>query len=92
MRLLVSHYDIQSAITQKIEALAGRAVVQARDIFDLYILSSQTSDFKNIEENKLKIAQKNIFRINFEEFRDSVVSYLALDAILDMSEFKIEER
>ena len=32
--LLVPHYDIQSTIMQKIEALATRSVIQARDIFD----------------------------------------------------------
>lgn len=32
------HYDGQTAIVQKIRALAGRAVSQARDVFDLSIL------------------------------------------------------
>ena len=39
--LLAPHYDELSAVTQKLHALAGRATVQARDIFDLYVLSSQ---------------------------------------------------
>src|SRR3989338_3593647 len=39
--LLVPHYDSYSAIAQKLRALAGRKAVQARDIFDLYVLSSQ---------------------------------------------------
>ncbi len=39
--LIVSHYDADSAAAQKIGALAGRSSVQARDVFDLYVLSSQ---------------------------------------------------
>lgn len=39
--LLVSHYDPASAVAQKIHALAQRSVLQARDIFDLFVLSSQ---------------------------------------------------
>ncbi len=39
--LIIVHYDVQSAVMQKIKALASRTVIQARDIFDLYILSSQ---------------------------------------------------
>lgn len=39
--LLVPHYDAASAVGQKIQALAQRSVLQARDIFDLFVLSSQ---------------------------------------------------
>lgn len=78
--LLVPHYDIQSTITQKIEALADRSIIQARDIFDLYILSSQLeiSKLKDIKINKSKFikAYENVFEIDFERFRDTVVSYL----------------
>ena len=34
--LVVSHYDAFSAVLQKIQALAQRAVLQARDVFDLF--------------------------------------------------------
>lgn len=78
--LLVPHYNAQSAMTQKIEALGARSIIQARDVFDLYILSSQheyakTSDIK-IEKNKLNKAYGNVFEITFKQFRDTVVSYL----------------
>jgi len=84
--LLVSHYDSQSAIAQKIGALSGRSVIQARDVFDLYVLSSQHKPEKKIkaigqrpillDANKLTKAHENIFEIGFEQFRDSVLSYL----------------
>jgi len=79
--LLVPHYDIFSTVVQKIEALSSRNVIQARDIFDLYTLSTQFSlslEKKNkIDSNKLKKAYTNIFEIDFKQFRDSVISYLS---------------
>lgn len=78
--LLVPHYDMISTVTQKIEALATRALIQVRDIFDLYMLSSQFN-FSGREEVKLsnakiKKAYENIFEISYEQFCDTVVSYL----------------
>ena len=78
--LLIPHYDIYSAVMQKIEALGARTIVQARDIFDLYILSSQYkhSKVKSIEINRPKLdrAHERIFEISFEEFQDTVIFYL----------------
>ena len=79
--LLVPHYNIQSAAMQKIEALASRSVIQARDIFDLYILSSQfepgrTEDVRTSNAQLTK-AYENIFEVSFEQFRDTVVFYLS---------------
>jgi hypothetical protein len=81
--LLVPHYEIFSAIEQKIHALAHRSVLQARDIFDLFLLSSQfeKSKQKSIEVSKavLKTAYDNIFLVEFAQFRESVVTYLRDD-------------
>lgn len=81
--LLVPHYDSQSAIAQKIKALAARPIIQARDIFDLYILSSQYEPLKmkktGINPEQFKNAYKNIFAVGFEQFRDTVVSYLSCE-------------
>ena len=81
--LLIPHYDLQSAIAQKIDALATRSVVQARDIFDLYILSSQYQDPKKekIKINRVKLtrAYENTFEVSFEQFRDTVISYLSFE-------------
>jgi predicted nucleotidyltransferase component of viral defense system len=79
--LLVPHYDSYCAITQKLGALASRTAIQARDIFDLYILSSQCDiegkRIDNIAPEILKKAYERIFEIEFEQFRDTVVSYLS---------------
>lgn len=81
--LIVSHYAIKSAITHKIEALSLRAVVQARDIFDLFFLASQ---YKPVRQDRIKLgaailkkAYENIFTVTFEQFRDAVLSYLAAE-------------
>jgi hypothetical protein len=79
--LIVPHYDIQSTIMQKIDAIVSQSTIQARDIFDLYILSSQysdleTTDFEILEKDKIEKAYKNVFMVTFEQFRDTVVSYL----------------
>ncbi|MBU4479211.1 MAG: nucleotidyl transferase AbiEii/AbiGii toxin family protein [Candidatus Omnitrophica bacterium] len=80
--LVVPHYDIHSAVLQKIDALAARAVTQARDIFDLFILSSQYDATKGKQAKdtaQIAKAHENIFTISFEQFRDTIVSYLSTE-------------
>lgn len=78
--LLVPHYEASSAIEQKIQALAQRSVLQARDIFDLFFLSSQYDDprekHSEMSKSMLKKAHDNIFLVEFLQFRDTVVAYL----------------
>ncbi len=85
--LLVPHYEIYSVILQKIEALATRKIVQARDVFDLYMLSSQyvldtnkgeLEDRMPISLDKFQRAQDSVLAISFEQFRDTVLSYLSV--------------
>jgi predicted nucleotidyltransferase component of viral defense system len=80
--LITPHYDAGSAVMQKIYALALRTAIQARDIFDLYVLSSQVGHawpkgFKPPSAAILAKARERIFEAGFEMFRDTVVSYLA---------------
>ena len=82
--IIVPHYDAMAATLQKINALASRPTVQARDIFDLYILSPKLNDsevngLKAPEKEKLERAYENLFSVTFEQFRDSVVSFLSPD-------------
>lgn len=81
--LLVPHYDIDSAIVQKLHALAARKTVQARDVFDLYLLSSQYAGgnkrVEGIRADYLSKAYERVFDIEFGQFRDTVVSYLAAE-------------
>lgn len=77
--LIVSHYDVAAMVVQKIHALAGRTALQARDIFDLFILRSQYEPSKQskveISPSLLKTAHENIFTVAFSQFRDTVVAY-----------------
>lgn len=79
--ILVPHYDVRSAAIQKIEALAGRSAVQARDVFDLYLLSSQyktaEGSLKMPGSHHMAKAQENALGIDFKQFQDTVVPYLA---------------
>lgn len=79
--LVVPHYGVKAAVAQKVTALTSRAAVQARDIFDLYILSSQYTPgaalARGVSPLTLKEASDRIFEVSFEQFRDTVVSYLS---------------
>ncbi len=81
--LIISHYQIDMAMKQKISALMNRASPQARDIFDMYILHTQVQKsnlnalIKSFSSKELKSVQEIIFSINYEIFRDSVCSYLS---------------
>ena len=80
--LITPHYDVSSAVMQKIDALALRSAIQARDIFDLYVLSGQIGHTwpkgcKPLSAAILAKAHERIFEVNFEMFKDTVVSYLA---------------
>ncbi len=79
--LLVPHYDNCSAITQKFHALATRPAIQTRDIFDLYVLTSQyvagEERFNNIKSSTLSKAYERVFEVGFAQFRDTVVLYLS---------------
>jgi len=78
---LISHYPGHIAVIQKISAILSRQSVQPRDIFDLYLLSSQVklSEFKNLffaKKDFLKVSE-NIMSVDFSLFRDLVVEYMS---------------
>src|SRR4030042_4030332 len=88
--VIVPHYNAASSIIQKIDALASRPAVQARDIFDLYILSpkitsSEINKLKIPKKDKLEKAYENLFSVTFAQFRDSVVSFLSPDEQVNYS-------
>lgn len=78
--LLAPHYDLDSAIAQKVEALATRTETQARDVFDLHLLSSRRAGgAKPGQETRslLSQASERVFEVEFAVFRDTVLAYLA---------------
>ncbi len=78
------HYAGHFAVIQKIKALAGRTEVQARDIFDLYLLYLGNNFKKsawNLEKNTLVKAQDCALSINYEQYKDQVELYLDLEGV-----------
>ena len=72
------------AAKQKIRALIARREPQARDVFDLYTLSSQPEVSPanlraGFSERELRQARDRIYEIEYVQYRDTVVSFLAAD-------------
>lgn len=79
------HYDGPSAVRQKIEALAGRAVTQARDVFDLDILIrgghfAAAAEQGRLDGAPLERALRRITDIDWHAYHDQVLEYLDTDA------------
>lgn len=80
--LIVPHYLASSAIEQKIEAVLTRRRPEARDIFDLYLLSTQLPEdsrrkLEKVTKAKSMQAQEKIYSVDYGQYRDKVVSFLA---------------
>lgn len=77
--VLATHYTRPAAIAQKIEALAGRAEPQARDVFDLALLfAGHPGDLALSEPQRASLddAVERAIGISFDEYRSQVVAYL----------------
>jgi hypothetical protein len=77
--LLCPHYGAEAAMLQKIDALAGRAATQARDIFDFFLLTTQARFSRELVGKEKKDifgkAIKNIYSVEYDNFRDTVIPY-----------------
>jgi predicted nucleotidyltransferase component of viral defense system len=82
------HYHSDLAVVQKIQALGGRAEVQARDVFDLYILflggRLQSQNILSQTTDKERTAALTaLIDLDFESYLGHVVEYLEPDAKKD---------
>jgi hypothetical protein len=81
--LMCPHYGAEAAMIQKIDAIAGRASTQARDIFDLYLLTTQATLLKGFagqgKTDLFNRAIKNIYTVEFSQFKDTVIPYFPED-------------
>lgn len=79
------HYRADAAVRQKILALANRAEVQARDVFDLFILwrgghiGPGTSS--SVDPSDLARATDNVLALDYPAYAGQVLPYLASDAL-----------
>lgn len=79
--LIVPHYLAGAALRQKVKALASRKQVEARDLFDLYTLSTQpeaahSAVWIEVEKAHLLEARERIFSIQYSDYQDKVIPYL----------------
>jgi predicted nucleotidyltransferase component of viral defense system len=75
------HYDGTAAVVQKILALAGRPVTQARDVFDLDVLQRGGHIPKVplrtlVSEEQCAAAAANVGSLAFEDFAGQVLEFL----------------
>jgi hypothetical protein len=75
------HYAGHTAVVQKVKALAGRAVTQARDVFDLGILirggHAPSAPFKELmPERILAQAVDCLLGLSWDDYRGQVVEFL----------------
>lgn len=81
--LIVSHYPAGIALAQKIQALLDRAIPQARDVFDIFMLLTQLEQnklntIKNpIPKDQLKRAKERLLTLDYRLFSDTVCAYLS---------------
>jgi hypothetical protein len=79
MPFLAPHYPLAAAMRQKVAALAGRSVVQARDVFDLAVLFAKSGGNVEALQPIRPVLPKAIERamdVSYDEFKSQVVSYL----------------
>lgn len=75
------HYSGDAMIQQKIRALAGRAEVQARDVFDIYILlaggfSLPPEMRQNLPKDLLQRAHQNLEALSYADFQGHVLEFI----------------
>ncbi len=78
--ILATHYATHAAIAQKIHALAGRTVPQARDVFDLSHLLARPEAASLRLSGKQKLwledAALHASELSYDEYAANVVAYL----------------
>ena len=77
----VQHYNGQQAVAQKLDALAGRAVTQARDAFDLHLLLragviNRQQLARATSAATRERALKSLNTLSFADFRGQVLEFL----------------
>lgn len=79
MLFLAPHYQLGAAMRQKVEALADRRVVQARDVFDLGgVLLPRAGgrvDLRTVRSD-IKAAMERAMTLSYADYKAQVVSYL----------------
>lgn len=82
----VRSYRREAAVRQKIDALGGRREAQARDLFDLSVLTGHVPDVAllsfladGLSRERLEEALRRAYAITFQEYEGTVLEFLDLD-------------
>ena len=79
---MASHYRANTALRQKIGALANRRELQARDVFDVHHLIAGGAGAEAIhalDPHDVERARANALAIDFSMFKSQVLAFLPLD-------------
>lgn len=77
VKATLSHYGPDSALEQKIKALAGRNISQTRDVFDASFLTGiGARSPESLGEETLTKAINNASSLTFEDYLGQVIPYL----------------
>jgi hypothetical protein len=80
MQFLAPHYPLGAALRQKVEALADRREVQARDVFDLGgVLIPRTGGKVELlrgVRSDIRVAMERAMTLSYADYKSQVVSYL----------------
>jgi hypothetical protein len=76
---LFPHYRPPAAYRQKINALATRGHTQARDVFDLQLLSPHAAAAQKVPPALVQQALERLSTVSLAMFRDQVVPFLPAD-------------
>ena len=79
-----NHYSGEDAVFQKIQALAGRPVTQARDVFDLGLLQAggyaiSIKSNKNLSRELREKASEALMSLTFDDYKGHVVEFIDTD-------------
>jgi len=81
--IVLPHYLPAAAISQKIEALAQRAVNQPRDVFDLDLLLARHPDAAptkgDLDSERAQRAAERATELEFGAFRDAVLPFIDME-------------
>lgn len=80
--IMANHYDGETALKQKIEALLTRKTTQARDLFDIHHLLARgvsTDILAATGTDRLAAARSKALSVSFDMFKGQVLSFLDPD-------------
>lgn len=74
--VIAAHYGLDTAASQKVEALIGRSEPQTRDLFDLNLLLDRGAKLPKLDAKDSREARDRILEFTFDELEGQVLAFL----------------